>query len=376
MSSTEIPVQVKSFRFSPYEVSSTAPIELEPHLDVVEKLMSNGFNHLHVKENYIFPPNERPQMAEICRSYRIPIIDLKDLDGPARKSVVNEIKRACEQDGFFQIVNHGVPESLMKSMMDVAKEFFEMPLEDRACLYSENTKKSVRLYASFNITRDKFLNWMDVLTQLCHPLEEYIHAWPQKPAAYREIAGKYAKEIRVLTLRLLAAISEAMEQDSDYLNTIFKKHRQAMNINYYPPCPNPDLTFGVAPHSDATGITVLMQGLVSGLQVLRDGKWVAVEPTPNAFVVNLGDQLQVLSNGRFQSIEHRAITNNTTARISIPTFCGPSLDAFISPAESMVDEEHPALYRGYRFEEYMDAFWSQGLKSKTILDRFKIETGQ
>ncbi|XP_057836526.1 protein DMR6-LIKE OXYGENASE 1 isoform X2 [Cryptomeria japonica] len=271
-------------------MSSTAHVET--HLDVVEKLLSNGFNHLQVNKNYIFPPNERPHMEEVSHSYRIPVIDLKDLDGPARKSVVNEIKRACDEDGFFQIVNHGVPETVMKSMMDIAREFFEMPLEDRACLCSEDTRQLVRLSTSFNITKDKILNWMDVLTQHCHPLEEFIHIWPQKPAAYREIAGKYAKEIRVLTLRLFAAISEAMEKDSDYLNTIFKKHRQVMNINYYPPCPNPDLTLGIAPHSDPGGITVLMQGLVSGLQVLKDGKWVAVEPTPNALVVNLGDQLQ------------------------------------------------------------------------------------
>ncbi|GLJ42596.1 hypothetical protein SUGI_0882920 [Cryptomeria japonica] len=301
--------------------------------------MSNGFNHLQVKKNYIAPPNERPQLAEFSHSYSIPVIDLKDLDDPARKAVVDGIKRAFEEDGFFQ--------RLMKSMMDVAKEFFEMPPEDRACFYSDDPRQL-----------------------------EYIHAWPQKPAAYREIAGEYAKELRALALRLMAAISEAMGQDSDYLNRVFKKHRHLMNINYYPSCPNPDLTLGISPHSDPGGISVLMQGLVSGLQVHRDGKWVAVEPISNAFVVNLGDQLQVLSNGRFQSIEHRAITNNTTARISIPSFYGPSLDAFISPAESMVDEEHPALYRGYRFEEYMGVFWSQELRSKSILDGFKIETGQ
>ncbi|KAH9324282.1 hypothetical protein KI387_004460 [Taxus chinensis] len=345
---------------------STATGKVEAHL------MSNGFNHLQVKEKYIFPPHQRPQMSEISHSYNIPVVDLKDLDGPHRERVVTEIKRACEEDGFFQILNHGVPETVMKSMMGIAKEFFEMPMEDKVCFYSENLSQVVRLSTSFNITKDKFLNWVDFLTQPCHPLEEFIHLWPHKPAAYREVAGKYAKDIRALVLRLLAVISEALGQDSDYLNKAFDKHRQVMNINYYPPCPNPDLTLRVAPHSDPSGITVLMQGDVSGLQVLKHGKWVAVEPIPNAFVVNLGDQLEVLSNGRFKSAEHRAITNTTTARVSIPTFYGPSLDAFISPAETMVDEEHPALYRGYRHEEFMGEFRNQGLSSKSILERFKI----
>ncbi|XP_057836574.2 protein DMR6-LIKE OXYGENASE 1 [Cryptomeria japonica] len=344
------------------------------NLNAVEKLMSNGHNHLHVQDKYVLPPGERPDISHFCDSYKFPVIDLKNLDGPHRIKVVNDIRRACEEDGFFQIMNHGVPETVMKSMMDIAKEFFEMPVEDRVCLYSEDPQQAVRVSTSFNATKDEFFEWRDYLRHSCHPLEECINSWPQKPALYREVAGKYCKEMRVLVLRLLAAISEALGQDSDYLNAIFGKHSQLMHINYYPACPNPDLTFGAAPHSDICGITILMQGDVSGLQVLKDGKWVAVKPIPNAFMVNVADQIEVVSNGRFKSAKHRAITNTTTTRISIPTFYGPSLDTFIAPAASMVDEKHPALYRGYKFEEYTKAFWSQSaLKRRSTLDRFKIE---
>ncbi|KAH9292419.1 hypothetical protein KI387_042409, partial [Taxus chinensis] len=158
---------------------------------------------------------------------------------------------------------------------------------------------------------------------------------------------KDAMEIRALYLRLMAMISETLGKDYDYVNRIVKKHTQVMNINYYPACPNQDLTFGVAPHLDMCGVIVFIQGDVSSLQVLKDG---------NAFVVNLADQLQVLNNGIFKRVEHKAITNHTTTLISIPTFYGPSLDTFIAPVESMVDEKHLALYRGYKFEEYMRAF--------------------
>jgi len=179
--------------------------------------------------------------------------------------------------------------------------------------------------------------------------------------------------MRALCLRLLAAISEALELDSDYLDRIFGKHDQLMVINYYPPCPNPELTLGIPGHSDGGGITVLMQGDVSGLQVLKKGKWVSVEPVTNAFVVNMGDQLQVVSNGRMRSVEHRAVTNASSARISIPTFYNPSVDAFIAPAPSMADEGHPAQYRGYTFDEFLGVFWSQGLIKKTVLEHFKIQ---
>ncbi|XP_059066720.1 protein DMR6-LIKE OXYGENASE 1 [Cryptomeria japonica] len=301
------------------------------NFNAVEKLMSNGHNHLHAQNKIVLPPGERPDMSKVCHSYKFPVIDLKDLDGPQRINVVNDIRRACDEDGFFQIINHGVPETVMKSMMDIAREFFEMPVEERVCLYSED---------------------------------------PRQARGCREVL----QGDKNTSLKLLAAISKALGQDSDYLNEIFGKPSQVLRINYYPACPNPDVTFGMVPHSDPGGITVLMQGDVSGLQVLKDGKWFAVKPTPNAFVADVADQIEVVSNGRFKSAEHGAVTNTTTAHISIPTFYGPSSDTFVAPAASMVDEERPALYRSYKFEEYMAAFWSQcGLKGKRILDRFKIE---
>lgn len=236
---------------------------------------------------------------------------------------------------------------------------------------------------------------------------------------YKEIAGNYAMKVRALILRLLAAVSEALGLNSSYLDRIFRKHTQLIDIMYYPPCSKPDITLGTPRHSDVRGITVLMQGEVevSGLQVLKNGKWIAVEPIPNAFVVNMGDQLQVfnksksrsntlfppesltmlllmlmlmliiyqvvsngnltmlllmliicqvVSNGRLRSVEHRAVTNVSAAHISIPTFYSPSEDA-------LVDEQHPARYKGYKFGEFMRIFWSQELKNKTVLDHFKIE---
>eukprot|EP00253_Pinus_taeda_P014758 PITA_14758 len=192
---------------------------------------------------------------------------------------------------------------------------------------------------------------------------------------YKEIAGNYAMKVRALILRLLAVVSEALGLNSSYLDRIFGKHTQLIDIMYYPPCSKPDITLGTPRHLDARGITVLMQGEVevSGLQVLRNGKWVAVEPIPNTFVVNMGDQLQVVSNGRLRSVEHRVVTNAFAARISIPTFYGPSEDAFIAPTSSLVDEQHPVWYKGYKFGEFMRIFWSEELKNKTVLDDFKIE---
>lgn len=110
----------------------------------------------------------------------------------------------------------------------------------------------------------------------------------------REVVGEYCKHVRELVLRLLEAISESLGLEKEYLNKALGKHEQHMAINYYPTCPQPELTYGLPGHKDPNVITVLLQDGVSGLQVLRNGKWVTVNPDPDAFVINIGDQLQVL----------------------------------------------------------------------------------
>ncbi|KAL4191374.1 hypothetical protein AMTRI_Chr07g80220 [Amborella trichopoda] len=244
----------------------------------------------------------------------------------------------------LKIINHGVPKEVIQDMLGVTTEFFEMPIEERKKLYSKDPKTQVRVCTSFNF-QSKVQFWRDFLRHPCHPLEDY-----------REVASKYALEIKALTLKLLALLSEGFGLDSGYLNEKFGKHNQIQLINYYPPCPDPILTLGLPGHSDSNGITVTLQDEVGGLQVLKDGKWIIVKPEKNAFVVNIANNLQVISNGRFKSVEHSAITNSTSSRISLPTFYGPSLDASIGPANELLNKESPAIYRSYTFGEFFDRF--------------------
>ena len=114
---------------------------------------------------------------------------------------------------------------------------------------------------------------------------------------YREDVAEYCTSVRELVLRLLEAISESLGLEKNYINGVLSKHGQHMAMNYYPPCPQPELTYGLPGHTDPNLITVLLQDDVPGLQVLRNGKWVAVNPIPNTFIINIGDQMQV--NFRF-----------------------------------------------------------------------------
>ncbi|CAN6325564.1 unnamed protein product [Urochloa humidicola] len=86
-----------------------------------------------------------------------------------------------------------------------------------------------------------------------------------------------------------------------------------MRVNFYPKCPEPHLRLGLSSHSDPGGITLLLvDGNIKGTQVRKGNTWVTVQPLPGAFLVNIGDQIQILSNRAYKSVEHRALTKATT----------------------------------------------------------------
>ncbi|XP_031251173.1 protein DMR6-LIKE OXYGENASE 2-like [Pistacia vera] len=327
-----------------------------------------------VPSNYIRPISDRPNIDEVSLGNPIPLIDLQGLDSSNRSDVVKEIGQACQEYGFFQVKNHGIPEEVIDKMLCLSRDFFHLPESERMKNYSDDPMKTTRLSTSFNVKTEKVSNWRDFLRIHCHPLEDYIHEWPTNPPSFREDVAEYSKNARGLALRLLEAISESLGLERDYINKALGKHGQHMAINYYPPCPQPELTYGLPGHADPNLITILLQDNVPGLQVLKDGKWLAVPPISNTFIVNIGDQMQVISNDRYKSVLHRAIVNSNKERISIPTFYCPSPDAVTLPAPHLINDHHPPLYRNFAYSDYYKKFWNRGLATETCLDMFKITT--
>lgn len=125
---------------------------------------------------------------------------------------------------------------------------------------------------------------------------------------FREAVGPYTVEVRKLTMRILELIGEGLGLEVGY----FKEERSSghgLVINYYPPCPEPSLALGIGAHCDAYLITLIQQNNY-GLQITKkDGEWVGVDPLPNAFVVMIANQLQVLSSFLTSFIIHRYCFN-------------------------------------------------------------------
>ncbi|XP_062024809.1 protein DOWNY MILDEW RESISTANCE 6-like [Rosa rugosa] len=339
-----------------------------------EKLISNRSDLQFVPESYILPPGTRPGNTQVSVMEVIPVIDFQLL-GTNRPQLIKQIIEASQEFGFFQLINHGVEDNLLHKVLDVANEFFEQPYEDKASMYSEDVEQSCRLYTSIDYNKEKVHFWRDNLRHPCHPLEQHIHFWPQKPPQYREVVGSYSVEARKLSILLLDLIGEGLGLESGFFGDELTEV-QVMGINYYPPCPDPSLTLGLPKHSDVNLITLLLQGEeVHGLQVLKDGQWLAVEPVPNAFVVNIGHTLQIISNGKLGSAEHRVMTNEKVSRTTVGSFIHPSSNYLVEPAKALLDRDCSSspLFRAFVYKDFVSTYVTNTHEGVPPLEPHKIQ---
>ncbi|CAL1366549.1 unnamed protein product [Linum trigynum] len=341
----------------------------------IKLLTSSGVPFSSLPPSYVRPESDRPRLSEVVDGLDIPVIDLSV--AVDRSRLVSLVGDACTNFGIFQVINHGVGSGAAEEMLRVAAEFFELPAEEKMKLYSDDPAKTTRLSTSFNVKKEKVHNWRDYLRLHCYPLPKYAPEWPSNPPSFRETVSNYCQEIRELGFLLEELISESLGLEKDYIKKVLGDHQQGqhMAVNFYPPCPQPELTYGLPSHTDPNALTILLQDqLVAGLQVLNDGRWVAVNPHPGALVVNIGDQIQALSNGRYMSVWHRAITNTKTTRLSVSSFLCPRDDALISPTPELTrgdDGSSGAMYRGFTYAEYYKKFWSRNLDQKHCLELFR-----
>ncbi|KAK7267827.1 hypothetical protein RIF29_20506 [Crotalaria pallida] len=348
----------------------------------VKQLIENGLEK--VPKKYILPASDRPaatntQAPNVAnQNLQLPIIDLADLLGPRRPQVLQSLANACEQYGFFQLVNHGISDEVINNMLDVIGKFFNLPFEERAKYITSDLRAAVRYGTSFNQTKDTVFCWRDFMKLLCHPLQDYLPHWPASPVDFRQAAATYAEETKNLFLTLTEAIIESLgikENEAEEKDNILKDLKdgsQMMMANFYPPCPEPDLTLGMPPHSDYGFLTLLLQDEVEGLQIQFQEKWVTVHPIPKAFVINVGDHLEIYSNGKYKSVLHRVLVNAVKSRTSVASLHSLPFNCTMRPSPQLIDEANPKRYLDTDFNTFLAYISSRENKKKDFLDSRKL----
>ncbi|KAL3376080.1 hypothetical protein AABB24_002834 [Solanum stoloniferum] len=298
-----------------------------------------------------------------------PVVNMEMLNTEKRAAALEKIKDACENWGFFEVINHGISHDLLDTVEKFTKEHYKKCMEQRF----KEMVASKGLEAVQTEIDD--LDWESTFF-LKHLPVSNISEVPDLEDDYRKIMKEFADKLEKLAEQLLDLLCENLGLEQGYLKKVFygsKGPTFGTKVSNYPPCPKPDLIKGLRAHTDAGGIILLFQDdKVSGLQLLKDGKWIDVPPMRHSIVINLGDQLEVITNGKYKSVEHRVIAQPDGNRMSLASFYNPGSDAVIYPAPELLEKEekeNTVMYPKFVFEDYMKLY--EGLKFQAKEPRFE-----
>ncbi|KAL7199109.1 hypothetical protein ACSBR2_021397 [Camellia fascicularis] len=328
-------------------------------------------------------PSPTPFRTKKARAVGIPIIDLS-----LERSVLSEkIVQACQDYGFFKVVNHGVPMEIIARMENEGSDFFAKPASVKQ--QQEGGLPSPFGYGCKNIGFNGDVGELEYL--LLHTNHLSISDISKaissiNPTKFSCAVNDYIQAVRSLTCEMLDLVAEGLwvPDKSVFSRLIGDVHSDScFRLNHYPPMENsrewdpfPKLNantrMGFGEHSDPQILTILRSNDVEGLQIcLHDGLWVPVTPDPTEFCVFVGDVLQAMTNGKFVSARHRVIVaNSVKPRMSMIYFGAPPLNAWISPLPKMVSPQKPSLYKPFTWSEFKKAAYSLPL-GDCRLNRFK-----
>nr|AQR58516.1 flavonol synthase [Allium cepa] len=307
-----------------------------------------------IPSEFIRSDHERPDLT----TYHGPVPELPiiDLANSSQENVVKQISEAAQEYGIFQLVNHGIPNEVINELQRVGKEFFQLPQEEKEVYATVPDSGSFEGYGT-KLQKDLEGKkaWVDYLFHNVWPKHKINYKfWPRNPPAYRKANEEYTKHLQVVVDKMHSYLSLGLGLESHVLKEAVGGDdlEYLLKINYYPPCPRPDLALGVVAHTDMSSLTILVPNEVPGLQVFKDDHWFDAKYIPNALICHIGDQLEILSNGKYKSVLHRTTVNKEKSRMSWPVFCSPPGDTMIGPLPQLVNDENPPKFKTKKYKDY------------------------
>ncbi|KAK9067464.1 hypothetical protein SSX86_014793 [Deinandra increscens subsp. villosa] len=308
-----------------------------------------------IPSEFIRLENEQPITTTVQGvALEVPVIDLSN---PDHQSLVASVSEASKNWGIFQVVNHEIPSELISKLQKVGREFFELPQEEKEVIAKPIGYEGVEGYGTkLQKEVEGKKGWVDHLFHRVWPASIInYHFWPKNPPSYRDTNERYTQSMIPVADKLLGLLSRGLGlEDGEMKQGLGGEDLNYMlKINYYPPCPCPDLALGVAPHTDMSSITILVPNEVQGLQVFKDDHWYDVAYIPNALIIHIGDQIEILSNGKYKSVYHRTTVNKEKTRMSWPMFLEPPPEFEVGPIPNLINQDNPPKYKTKKFKDYV-----------------------
>ncbi|KAJ7261695.1 hypothetical protein O6H91_Y406300 [Diphasiastrum complanatum] len=312
---------------------------------------------------FVWDENERPTVRhDQYLDEEIPLIDLNGILSAvesddcaiSHEKLTADMVAACKEWGVFQVINHGIPPEVVERARSQGRKLFSLSLDEK--LKVQRQPQSITGYGATRMANFfRSLMWSESFTMRASPNSNICDygnmLWPNESQEFCEAFEDYDHKLRSLAMKITKLLFEGLGKMPEQ-NEVFNDFWGSLHMNHYPPCPQPLQTMGLAAHTDSSCLTIMQQGTIGGLQVMRGGKWVSVKPHPSAFVIQVGDMLQVLTNGKLKSTLHRAVVNESSSRLSIVYFFTP--DPLTTVVPLTLSKNEKPLYKPLSWKEYLN----------------------
>ncbi|POM76717.1 2OG-Fe(II) oxygenase superfamily protein [Phytophthora palmivora] len=292
---------------------------------------------------------------------------LRNTNDDALCEILENVRAAASEWGFFYVTNHGLPEHEMEKFREKMRSFFRLPMETKRTIV--RTETNAHGYVEKELTKNK-TDWKECFDFAgAHDdvpskdkngeLRNVKNQWLDEETlpGFRHEMQSYYEKMAYMSRRLMKLFAVALGEDPTFFDKFFQgNHPSVMRLNYYPIAPEPEKTMGVYHHTDSVALTILLQDdEVASLQVLHreSGTWVNVPPRRGTYTINTGDLIQVWSNDKFVAPLHRVLATDKACRFSAPFFYLPAFDVQVEPI--VVKEGEVPNYRPFSFLEYIVA---------------------
>jgi isopenicillin N synthase-like dioxygenase len=309
----------------------------------------------------------------------IPVIDLGPYlagEGGALEQAAKELRFALTEIGFYFIVNHGVPQALIRDAFTQVRRFHAQPLEQKLALKLDQnstgylpmrgntlrtstvqTGTKPNLNEAFFVKRELPPGHPDIVSNRRF---RGPNRWPDGLPGFRDTVLEYCNTLERLVLKMVRVYARALDLPAAYFDGPFEDSQYSLRMTHYPHQEGPPLDekewneFGLAPHTDTSFLTLLAPNDVPGLSIrTQSGMWIDAPAIPNAYVVNGGQMLQRWTNDFFLATPHRAINRSGGERYALPFFCDSNIDWPVAAVPTTVAPDRPPKYPTTWYTDYM-----------------------
>lgn len=287
--------------------------------------------------------------------YVLPLVDITSLNSPdlaERLKVAQALNQACKDVGFLYLRGEQINAALTEKLIQISKAYFAQDLEEKMQHYIGQSKNhsgyvpigeeqfasnSYDLKEAYDVNYDYQGDIQDY--PLLGPTQ-----WPDFPE-FKTHVSAYYQHLKQVGDQLFSAFALALGLDEDYFTPYLNHATSQLRLIHYPYDPNIVDAEGIGAHTDYECFTLLLP-TAPGLQVLnKQGEWIDVPLIPNTLIMNIGDMMEILSNGKYLATKHR-VKKVQEERYSFPLFCACNYDHVIAPICAAEDAKYPAFVGG------------------------------